>query len=169
MGNFYFRRFALTDLSARIRVIGMNLNKQGLKGIYYHNAFQRQLAALAVTFDCRGWTESAALFDDPEEGGEAAVQMAGRVDVIWARRRIAVAVFEIDSTVKPRSFQKLKEAAAGHKLWVYFGRDVWGFRTFLQKNDLGREIVPVIVPRTFVPSFEDEHGAMNDEASGSQA
>jgi len=68
----------------------------------------------------------------------------------------AVAVFEIDSAVKPRSFQKLKEAAAAHKLWVYFGGDVWGFRTFLQKYDAGREIVPVIVPRTFVPSFEDD-------------
>src|ERR1700753_2312208 len=89
-GQFLLSAPALTDLSARIRVIGMNLNKQGLKGIYYHNAFQGQLAAVPVTFDCRGWTESAALFDDPEEGGEETVQMAGRVDVIWARRRVAV-------------------------------------------------------------------------------
>jgi hypothetical protein len=38
---------------------------------------------------------------------------------------------------------------------VYFGKDIWGFRTFLQKNDPAREIVPVIVPGTFIPSFED--------------
>jgi hypothetical protein len=155
---------ALTDLAARIRTIGMNLNKQGLKGIHYHNAFQRHLAMLAETFDCRGWMESAAVFDDPEVGAggaasgedeDVAARLAGRVDVIWARRRQPVVVFEIDSTVKPRSFQKLKEAASPHKVWVYFGKDVWGFRMFLQKQDPEKEIVAVIVPRTFVPSFED--------------
>jgi hypothetical protein len=135
----------------------MNLNKSRLKGIHYHNAFQRQLVAMAEMFDCRGWTESAALFDDPEIAGEQPpVQLSGRVDVIWARKRVPVVVFEIDSTVKARSFQKLKEAASPHKVWVYFGKDVWGFRTFLQKNDPTREIVPVIVPGTFIPSFEDE-------------
>lgn len=149
---------ARVDLAARIRVIGMTLNKQGLKGIHYHNGLQRHLAALAETFDCRGWTESAALFDDPAAGveGEAPVQLTGRVDVIWARQRMPVAIFELDSTAKARSFQKLKEAASPHKFWVFFGKDVWGFRTFLQKNDPEREIVPVIVPRTFIPSFGEE-------------
>ena len=149
---------ALTDLAARIRVIGMNLNKSGLKGVEYHNALQRQLAALAATFDCQGWTESAALFDDPDGAGDLAgpVQLAGRVDVVWSRRRLPVAVFEVDSTVKPRSLQKLKEAAAAHKFWVYFGKDVWGFRTFLQREDSAKQIVPIIVPRTFIPSFEGD-------------
>jgi hypothetical protein len=82
-------------------------------------------------------------------------QLAGRVDVIWARKRIPVVVFEVDSTIKPRSFQKLKEAAAAHKLWIYFGRDLWGFRTFLQKNDPAREVLPIIIPPTFIPSFAD--------------
>src|SRR5881392_1456781 len=43
---------ALVDLVARIRAIGMNLNKSGLKGVNYHNALQRHVAALAATFDC---------------------------------------------------------------------------------------------------------------------
>jgi len=148
---------ALTDLAARIRAIGMNLNKSGVKGIHYHNAFQRHLAVLAETFDCRGWMESAAMFDDPDNlAEEPPLQLTGRVDVLWARRRLPVAVFEIDSTVKARSFQKLKEAASPHKLWIYFGKDVWAFRTFLQKNDPEKEIIAVIIPRTFIPSFEDE-------------
>ena len=148
---------ALTDLAARIRVIGMNLNKSGAKGIHYQNAFQRHLAVLADTFDCRGWTESAALFDDPESAAEEPpLQLTGRVDVLWARRRLPVAVFEIDSTVKPRSFQKLNDAASPHKLWVYLGKDVWAFRTFLQKHDPDKEIIGVIIPRTFIPSFQDE-------------
>jgi len=147
---------ALTDLAARIRAVGMNLNKSGLKGVEYHNALQRHLAALAGTFDCQGWTESPALFDDPDRSAEdAPVQLAGRVDVVWSRRRLPVAVFEVDSTVKPRSLQKLKEAAAPHKFWVYFGKDVWSFRTFLQREDSGRTIVPIIVPRTFIPNFGD--------------
>jgi hypothetical protein len=148
---------ALIDLAARVRAIGMNLNKSGLKGLHFHNMLQRHLAALASSFDCRGWTESAALFDDPEQAAEEPpLQLTGRVDVVWARRRLPVAVFEIDSTVKLRSFQKLKEAAAPHKLWVYFGKDIWSFRTFLQQNDPNRAIAPIIVPRTFIPSFEDE-------------
>jgi hypothetical protein len=149
---------ALGDLSARIRTVGMNLNKSGLKGIHYHNAFQKHLVALAENFDCRGWTESAALFDDPDSGGVGEgppLQLTGRVDVIWARQRIPVAVMEIDSTVKARSFQKLKEAAAPHKLWVYFGKDLWGFRMFLQTHDPHKEILPVIIPNTFIPSFDD--------------
>jgi hypothetical protein len=147
---------ALTDLAARIRVIGMNLNKSGLKGIEYHNALQRQLASLAATFDCQGFTESAALFSDPASVDDAAPQLAGRVDVLWARHRQVVAVFEVDSTAKDRSLQKLKEAAAPHKFWVYFGKDLWNFRTFLQTHDAAREIISVIVPRTFVPSFEEQ-------------
>jgi hypothetical protein len=147
---------SLFDLTARLRAIGMNLNKTGQKGIDYHHNFVRKIAMLAETFDCRGWTESAALFDDPETVAEAPVQLAGRVDVLWARHRLPVAVFEVDSTVKARSFQKLKEAAAPHKLWVYFGKDLWGFRTFLQKEDPHKEVVPVIIPRTFIPSFTDE-------------
>jgi hypothetical protein len=154
--NLRLSEAALADLTARIRAIGMNLNKSGQKGIDYHNNFVRKLAMLADNFDCRGWTESAALFDDPEAAAQSPVQLAGRVDVLWARNRLPVAVFEIDSTVKARSFQKLKEAASPHKLWVYFGKDIWGFRTFLQKEDPLREILPVIVPRTFIPSFEDE-------------
>jgi len=155
--EFMLSETALGDLTARIRAAGMNLNKSGLKGIHYHNAFVRTLAGMAPMFDCRGWIEAAALFDDPEIAAEQPpVQLAGRVDVVWARHRVPVVVFEIDSTVKPRSFQKLKEAAAAHKVWVYFGKDVWGFRVFLQKNDAAREIVPVIVPATFVPSFEEE-------------
>jgi hypothetical protein len=148
---------ALSDLAARIRAIGMNLNKSGLKGLEYHNALQRHLAALAATFDCQGWTESAALFDDPDHSAENAppIQLAGRVDVVWSRRRLPVAVFEIDSTVKPRSLQKLKEAAAAHKLWVYFGKDLWGFRTFLQREDPAKLILPIVVPRTFIPTFDD--------------
>ncbi len=148
---------AIADLAARIRAIGMNLNKSGLKGIAYHNMVQRQIAALAAQFDCRGWTESPALFDNPEvvEGNEAPLQLAGRVDVIWARNRIPVAVFEVDSTVKPRSLAKLIEAAAPHKFWVYFGPDVWNFRTFVQKNDLTKEIHAILIPQTFIPSFGD--------------
>ena len=72
-----------------------------------------------------------------------------------AREGVLVAVMEIDSTIKARSFQKLKEAAAPHKLWIYFGRDIWGFRMFLAANDPERRIIPVLIPHTFVPSFED--------------
>ncbi|HVX85187.1 MAG TPA: hypothetical protein VH253_10420 [Phycisphaerae bacterium] len=151
---------ALDDLAARIRAIGMNLHKSGLKGIHYHNAFQKQLAALAEVFDARGWNESPALFDDPDlplpTPNQPAAQLAGRVDVVWSvPDRTPVLIMEIDSTVKARSFQKLKEAAAPHKLWIYFGRDIWAFRMFLAANDPDHLITPILIPHTFVPSFDD--------------
>ena len=174
--EFSLSESALGDLTARIRAVGMNLNKLGVKaggGVEYHNAFQKQLVALAEMFDCRGWTESAALFDDPDSEGPP-TQLTGRVDVIWARRRVPVAVFEIDSTVKARSFQKLKEAAAPHKIWVYFGKDIWGFRTFLQRQDPLKEIIPVIVPNTFIPSFAEHetrepHSPRNPDPTGPES
>jgi len=145
--EFMLTEPTLADLAARIRALGMNLNKSALKGLDYHHAFQRQLAAMADMFDCQARREAETLFEDPRLPG----------NVTWARKGggVPVVVFEIDSTVKPRSFQKLKAATASHKIWIYFGRDVWGFRTFLQKNDPHREILPVIVPQTFVPSFGD--------------
>lgn len=138
----------------RIKAIGMNLVKARLAGLRFHNEFQRHICQLAGQFDCRGWTESAATFMDPEVPDVAATTH-GRIDVIWAVNRLPLAVFEVDSTVKLRSFQKLKEAAAPHKFWIYFGKDVWGFKTLLLRDDLQREITPVIIPNTFTPSFGD--------------
>jgi len=141
---------AMSDLAARIRVMGMNLNRLAVKGEEYSARLRRQLAGMAEMFDCQLRRDEEWLFDD--------VGVPGGGDVIWVRKGKgggAVVVFEIDATVKVRSFQKLKAATALHKVWIYCGRDVWGFRTFLQKNDPGREIMPVIVPTTFVPSFED--------------
>ncbi|MCL2639325.1 MAG: hypothetical protein FWD53_00620 [Phycisphaerales bacterium] len=141
---------AMADLAARIRALGMNLNKAALRGEEYPQAFRRHLTTMAEMFDCRVRQESAGLFDD----------IAPPRDVVWVRDGNggrAVVAFEIDATVKMRSFQKLQATTASHKIWIYFGRDVWGFRTFLQKHDPSRQIVPVIVPQTFVPSFDDEN------------
>ena len=144
----------LQDIAVRVKTIGMNLVKARLGGIRFHNAFQLHVCTLAGHFDCHGWTESAATFMDPEVPDPVNTTQ-GRIDVIWASNRIPVAIFEIDSTVKLRSFQKLKEAAAPHKFWVYFGKDVWGFKSLLLKEDPEREIVPIIIPNSFTPSFGD--------------
>jgi len=136
---------AMADLAARIRALGMNLNKAALKGDEYHQAFRRHLTTMAEMFDCQARRETQGLFADLEVPDE----------VIWERDGVSVVAFAIDATAKPRSLQKLKTAAATHKIWIYFGRDVWGFRTFLQKHDPTRQIIPVIVPQTFVPSFDD--------------
>lgn len=144
----------LQDLAVRIKTIGMNLVKARLAGIRFHNAFQLHVAHLANQFDCRGWTESAATFMDPDEP-DTQTTSHGRIDVIWARSRLPVAIFEIDSTVKPRSFQKLKEGLAAHKFWIYFGKDIWGFKSFLLQEDPTHEITPIIIPNTFTPSFSE--------------
>lgn len=144
----------LGDIGVRVRTIGMNLVKARLEGFRFHNAFQLHVCQLAGHFDCHGWTESAATFMDPDVP-EPVNTTQGRIDVIWASNRVPVAIFEIDSTVKLRSFQKLKEAASPHKFWVYFGKDVWGFKSLLLKADPEREIVPIVIPNSFTPSFGD--------------
>lgn len=148
------------DVVARVKAIGMNLVKARLGGIRFHNAFQLHVCTLAGHFDCHGWTESAATFMDPDVP-DPVMTTQGRIDVIWAFNRIPVAIFEIDSTVKLRSFQKLKEAASPHKFWVYFGKDVWGFKSLLMKADPEREITPIIIPNTFTPSFGDPAHAVS--------
>lgn len=161
---------ALTDLAARLRVVGMNLHKQRLKGEEYRAALGRQMAALAETFDCRGWMESAemtgGLFDEPGKMGEAPEGWRGQVDVMWSRHGAEVAVFEIGATVRARSLERLMEAGAAHRFWVYFGRDLWSFRAFLQKNDPERRITPVVIPQTFVPSFSDPARREPEEERG---
>ena len=94
------------DIAVAVKTIGMNLVKARLAGIRFHNAFQLHVAHLAGQFEVRGWTESAATFMDPDEP-EPTASSHGRIDVIWAKNRVPVAIFEIDSTVKPRSFAKL--------------------------------------------------------------
>ena len=149
----------LQDIVVRVKTIGMNLVKARLTGIRFHNAFQIHVAHLAGQFDVRGWTESAATFMDPDEP-EATTTSQGRIDVVWARMRRPVAIFEIDSTVKLRSFAKLREGLSPHKFWIYFGKDVWGFKSLLLERDPGREIVPIIIPNTFTPSFSDPAAAV---------
>jgi hypothetical protein len=150
----FFAPDRANEIAVRIKAIGMNLVKAKLTGIRFHNAFQLHVAHLANQFDVRGWTESAAEFMDPEEP-ESTATSEGRIDVVWARNRIPVTIFEIDSTIKLKSFAKLREGLSPHKFWIYFGKDVWGFKSFLLKEDPKREIIPVIIPQTFTPSFAD--------------
>ena len=73
------------------------------------------------------------------------------MDVVWAAARRPVVLFEIDRTVKRASLSKLHRAAADHKYWIYFGPDVWDFKTSLRRWDPHRTSHPIIIPATFTP------------------
>ena len=132
-------------IAAAIRDTGEALHRRGVRGLSYHNTLQRAVAALAGHFGCRGFVECAAAYDVDEDAP------VGRMDVVWAQGRRPTVLFEIDSTAKLVSVKKLLTAAAPHKFWVYFGRDVWAFKTCLRKHDLRGEVMPIIVPHTWAP------------------
>lgn len=135
-------------LVAALRTMGAGQHRAGLKGLRFHNTFQRTLAALGAEFGYRGFIECLARYDLPEEA-----VCPGRMDVVWADSRVPRVLFEIDRTVKPVSLQKLQQADAPHKYWIYFGPDVWTFKVSVKRWDPSGEIVPVVIPPTFAPRF----------------
>jgi hypothetical protein len=132
----------------RIESIGRDLRQQRVCGWPFHRGFQRRLVAVAENFECHGFMECHAGYE-----GQTDQLHEGRIDVVWSQRRVPVAIFEIDRTVKPGSFWKLKEAEVPYKFWVYFGKDFWAMDRFMRKNDPSREITLVKIRHGFVPRF----------------
>lgn len=135
---------AHAQIVSDIREIGHRLKRQGLRGIAYHNGFCRAVATLAEAYDYRGFNECGAEYD-------LGVRIDGRVDVVWAQQRTPVILFEIDSTVKRASVQKLLTCEAPHRYWIYFGSDLWRFRTDLAAWDTAKDILPIIIPVAYKP------------------
>lgn len=133
-------------ISHAVRLAALALQRRGVKGIRFHNALQRAVAKLGDGFGYRGFMECGALYETPE-----GLEVAGRMDVVWATGRVPTVLFEVDSTAKRASLEKLQLAEAPHKFWVFFGRDVWGFKTLLARHDPERTVVPVVVPWAFAP------------------
>ena len=46
----------------------------------------------------------------------------GRLDVVWIHNRLPVVAFEIDSSFRRKSIQKLLTVKAELRFWVYYGR-----------------------------------------------
>jgi hypothetical protein len=128
---------------------GLATQRQHLKGLPFHNAYQRALAQQAELFSYRGFTECSAIYlgDTATEDSE----VWGRVDVAWAAGRDPQVIFEIDSTVKPASLFKLQQAQVPHKFWIYFGPHIWKFKTFLHRHDRAHEITAIILPQAWKP------------------
>lgn len=135
---------AHAQIVADVRAIGHRLKRQGLKGIGYHNGFCRAVAALAEAYDYRGFNECGAEY-------ELDGHVDGRMDVVWAQHRRPVILFEIDSTVKHASVRKLLTCAAAHRYWIYFGDDLWRFRTDLARWDAQKEIAAITIPVAWKP------------------
>ena len=152
---------ALTDLAAYPGPAGMNL----------HKTISR--ASIITTHLCGNWRHSrnawiAAAGPNPPPystmpptpgalANERRAQSPGRVDVIWGSEIACPSpCSRLTRRSREKSFQKFEGSGSSAPLWVYFCKDVWGFRTFLcRKADPGKEILAVIVPRTFIPSFAD--------------
>ncbi len=158
--------FSGEQLRARILDATQAVRRSGQKGLALHNAIQRRVAAMGMEFGFRGVLESAICL--PVRGGSGGAVECGnhgaasgtrrcRVDVAWALRRDVAAVFEIDSTVKAHSFDKLMAAAAPFKCWIYFGPNRWAFKEFVRRNDPVGEILSVAAPHGFTPSGAAEH------------
>lgn len=138
------RHAAHDQIVADVRAIGHRLKRQGLKGINYHNGFCRAVAALGEAYGYRGFNECGAEY-------ELDGRVDGRVDAVWAHERRPVVLFEIDSTVKHASVQKLLTCEAAHRYWIYFGDDLWRLRTDLAKWDAKKEIAAITIPVAWKP------------------
>lgn len=129
-----------------VQAAALALQRRGIKGLCFHNQFQRQLAERAPAYHLRGFTECAVTYHAADRPCD------GRMDVVWADpQRIPTVLFEIDSTVKAASLEKLLLASAPFKYWVYFGPDVWKFKTFLAKADLRGSVRPIVISRFWTP------------------
>lgn len=156
-----FRRDALRQNI--VQVVGA-ARRSGRKGLDLHTDIQRGVAALGAALGFRGCVECGIHLPGlPKNNSPRDIHGTGspryRVDVAWAVRRQVMAVFEIDSTVKRHSFDKLMAAAAPLKCWVYFGPDIWAFKQFMAQHDPHGELLAIPVGRHFIPHGAREHFA----------
>jgi len=136
------------EIAAAIQQAGLSVQRRHLKGLAFHSGYQQALARQAEHFGYRGFVECGAIYltiADQENS------VWGRVDVASASGREPEVIFEIDSTIKPASLLKLQQARVPHKYWIYFGKDVWRFKTFLKKHDPAGEVAGIVLPRAWKP------------------
>ncbi|MGA1975444.1 MAG: hypothetical protein ABSG92_07390 [Conexivisphaerales archaeon] len=101
-------------VSDRIRGIASELVLEARAPLDFHNTLQREVAELGSAFGFMGVREY------PVYNTEIGVE--GLADVAWLARRRLASVFEIDSTPRAKSVQKLLALDAPFRFWVYYGR-----------------------------------------------
>ena len=80
-----------------------------------HRHLQEEVRRLGAEHGFRGYSEHNLPRFRPDG-------RSGRIDVVWACKGTLVASFEIDSSPRVKSIQKLVRAGAGAPFWVYYGR-----------------------------------------------
>ncbi|KKH46862.1 hypothetical protein [Methanosarcina sp. 1.H.A.2.2] len=87
--------------------------------IEFHNRLQEEISYLAAKYYLYGIKEYQ-IEDFKEKGWD------GFIDVVWAtgfgKREIPVVAFEIDSSLRKKSVEKLLAVEAPFRFWVYYGK-----------------------------------------------
>jgi hypothetical protein len=106
--------------SKQIRIIEQYLRKKaqsiskGIRRPEFHRELQKYLIELALNFDLQGVTEYKVYFwrDDDR---------VGSIDVVWLDKNIPIVAFEIDSSARLKSIQKLLALNVQFRFWIYYG------------------------------------------------
>ena len=97
----------------RIQGIAAKLIPEIKVPLDFHNTLQRRVADMASQFGFMGVREY------PVYNAEVGVE--GLADVAWMAKKRLTAVFEIDSSPRMKSVQKLIALDAPFRFWVYYG------------------------------------------------
>lgn len=79
----------------------------------FHDALQKELANLALEYGMHGYIEYSIC--------HYAGNRNGYIDVAWTGSDGTQLLMEIDSSVRPKSVQKLIKANSLMKVWLYYG------------------------------------------------
>ena len=90
----------------------------GIKSIYFHEELKRKIALLGNQLGFFSVFEKDFWFDCPK----LMKRRKGKLDIVWEKNHRIVCIFEIDSTRKIHSINKLLNCLSEYKFWIYYGR-----------------------------------------------
>jgi hypothetical protein len=121
-------------------------NPRLMSRIQFHNELQRKIVELAHEFGLQGIAEFTAMSEDTSWGS---------LDIAWLLNSIPIAIFEVDSSFRIKSFWKLDKVASLHKFWIYYGKMDEGKRQKIKALN-SQHFIDVII-------FHKENNSMSSE------
>jgi hypothetical protein len=112
-----------------LRDIKHILEEFSQKSLYrrkFHDAMQQRIVKLANKYNLEGLSEFRV-------NNIRADGRGGLIDVVWLRGFIPITIFEIDSSLRVKSINKLLAVEVLFRFWVYYGSRDSTF--FIHTND----------------------------------
>lgn len=95
-----------------------------------HNGVQNEICNLAEKYGYTWWKEYSCIYSEVKKGF---------IDVVWCKDNVPMIAIEIDSSVRPKSVEKLL-SFNGERIWVYYGEDKNKCKRTVKKLDKNKTI-----------------------------